>query len=100
LLLGNQLTSSQHLIFDYEVNASIVFVPMVLPSRGGKVRIRVREREFNRGRRAKIRRSSGLRTCVDSNMILKEQMAKLDDMELVDKNEDDLGKASDEESDR
>ena len=31
-------------------------------------------------------------------MTLKETMAKLDDMELVDKNEDDSGETSDEES--
>jgi hypothetical protein len=34
----------------------------------------------------------------DSDMTLKETMAKLDDMELVDKNEDDSGETSDEES--
>ncbi len=34
----------------------------------------------------------------DSNMMLKEQMVKLNDMELVCKNDDELGKTSDEES--
>jgi hypothetical protein len=34
--------------------------------------------------------------CADSNITLKEQVAKLDDMELVDKNEDVLGETSDE----
>jgi Fe-S cluster biogenesis protein NfuA len=36
--------------------------------------------------------------CADSNITLKEQVAKLDDMELVDKNEDVLGETSDEKS--
>ena len=36
--------------------------------------------------------------CAVSDMTLKETMAKLDDMELVDKNEDDSGETSDEES--
>jgi hypothetical protein len=43
-------------------------------------------------------RAADCAPCADSNMTLKEQMAKLDDMELVDKNEDDLGKTLDEES--
>ncbi len=36
--------------------------------------------------------------CADSDMTLKETMAKVDDIELVDKNEDDSGETSDEES--
>jgi hypothetical protein len=36
--------------------------------------------------------------CANSNMTLKERMAKLDHMELVDKNEDELEVDSDEES--
>jgi hypothetical protein len=42
-------------------------------------------------------RSGGAADCApwaDSNMTLKEQMAKLDDVELVDKNKDNLGKTS------
>jgi hypothetical protein len=36
--------------------------------------------------------------CANSNMTLKERMVKLDDMELVDENEDELEVGSDEES--
>jgi hypothetical protein len=36
--------------------------------------------------------------CTNSNTTLKEQMAKLDKIELVDKNEEDLDKTSDNES--
>jgi hypothetical protein len=36
--------------------------------------------------------------CADSNMTLKKQMAKLGNVELVDKHKDDLGKTSHEES--
>ncbi len=36
--------------------------------------------------------------CTDSTLTLKEHLAKLDDMELVDKNEDDSDKSNNNES--
>jgi Fe-S cluster biogenesis protein NfuA len=43
-------------------------------------------------------RAADCAPCPNSNMTLKEQMVKLDIMELVDENKDDLGKTSHDES--